>query len=125
MEALSFDDCADFIRQWAKLSRKKEITPETQFEDDLGISGDDGCDLLEATEKRFMITLSSAEHGYRKTFDLSPNEFLFHPEGFGPSVPDMLRRSFGRPEPVVVAFTVGELYKAVQEALIKKIGNST
>lgn len=123
MESLSFDDFADFIRQWAKLSRKKEITPETHFEDGLGITGDDGCDLLEATEKRFKITLSSAEHGYRKTFNLGPNEFLFHPEGFEPSLPDLLSLA-GRPTPLVITFTVGQLYKAVQDALIKKVGNS-
>jgi len=124
METPSFDDFAEFIRQWAKLSGKKEITPETHFENGLGITGDDGCDLLEATEKRFKITLSSAEHGYRKTFNLGPNEVLFHPEGFGPNLPDLLSLA-GRHTPVVILFTVGQLYKAVQDALIKKVGNST
>jgi acyl carrier protein len=122
MDVLSFDEFAEFIRQWAGLSRKKQIAPETEFEDDLGITGDDGCELLEAAEKRFKVTLSSEENGYRETFNLGPNEFLFHAEGFGPSLPDLL---FGRPAPVVVTFTVGELYRAVQEALAKKVGEST
>jgi len=122
METVSFDEFAEFIREWAGLSRKKQIAPETESEDGLGITGDDGCELLEATEKRFKVTLSSEEHGYRKTFNLAPNEFLFHPEGFGLG-PDPLTL-LGRPAPVIVDFTVGELYSAVQEAQTKKSGES-
>lgn len=119
VDTLSFDEFAEFIRQWARISRKKKIAPETEFEDGLGISGDDGCDLLKATEKRFKVALSSEEHGYRKTFNLGPDEFLFHAEGFGPD----LRTFLGRPVPAVVTFTVGALYDAVQEALAKKVAS--
>ena len=124
METVLFDEFAEFIREWARLSQKQQVRPETEFEVGLGITGDDGSELLEATEKRFNVTLSSEEHGYRKTFNLGPNEFLFHPEGLGPSLPDLLT-IFGRPAPVVVTFTVGQLYNAVQEALTKKVGESS
>jgi hypothetical protein len=120
MDAPSFDEFAEFIRQWARISRKKRIAPETEFEDGLGITGDDGSDLLRATEKRFEVALSSEEYGYRKTFNLGPDEFLFHGEGLWPDV----RTLFGRSAPVVVAFTVGALYEAVQKALVEKAAGS-
>jgi hypothetical protein len=116
MDSLSFDEFAEFIRQRAHISRNKKIAPETEFEDGLGISGDDGCDLLRETEKRFEVALSSEEDGYRKTFNLGRDEFLFHSEGFGPDLSTIV----GRPAPVVIAFTVGALYDAVQKALAKE-----
>jgi hypothetical protein len=65
---------------------RRRLHRETEFEDGLDISGDDGCDLLKATERRFKIALSSEEDGYRKTFNLGRDEFLFHSEGFGPDL---------------------------------------
>ena len=121
MENLSFDQFAEFVRERFRLSRKRKIAPESELEADLGITGDDGCDLLRATEQRFDIRLCSEEHGYGETFNLGPNEFLFHSEGFGPDVLAI----FGRPSPTIRAFTVGELYSAVQEALRKKSREST
>ena len=44
-------------------SVRKKILPETQFERDLGLTGDDGDDLLEATEKRFQVRLGNEEQG--------------------------------------------------------------
>ena len=52
-EELPFDQFADFIRGWAGLSSKKIIVPGTKFEEDLGITGDDGLEILEATEKKY------------------------------------------------------------------------
>jgi acyl carrier protein len=109
MASVSFDEFAEFVREWGAIPRKIAISPETRFEDDLGITGDDGCELLTASEAQFNIRLSSEEHGYRDTFRLGTNEFLFHSEGFGPSLLDVSR--------TIRAFTVGELYNAVQEAL--------
>lgn len=51
--------------------------------------------------------LSSEERGFRDTFGLAPDEFLFHPEGL-----DFLGLCSGR----VREFTVGELYEAVSRA---------
>ncbi len=116
MATASFDEFSDFIRQWGRISPKRRIEPETDFERDLGVSGDDGRDLLEAVEERFGISLSSEEHGYREAFNLAPDEFLFGPEGLWPD-PGTL---FGRPAKVVVGLTVGRMYKAVQEALAKR-----
>lgn len=108
----SFEEFANFIRDWACIPRRKQITPETLFEHDLGITGDDGCDLLQETERRFGVQLSSPEDGCRRTFGLGPNEFLFHSEG---SWPDFLS-PLSSPPPVIRRFTVGELFDAVRGA---------
>ena len=54
---------------------------ETQFEGNLGLTGDGGTDLHTATEKRFDMTFGNSETGIRETFDLRPNEYLFNSEG--------------------------------------------
>jgi hypothetical protein len=81
------------------------------FEDDLGITGDDGIALLEATEKRFGVQLS-----LRETFNLGPNEFLFNGEGLGPDIVTLS----GGPTRWVRPFTVGDLYQAVQNELTRR-----
>jgi hypothetical protein len=78
MEDLSFERFCEFIRDFARLSRNKKIVPETLFEEDLGITGDDGCELLEATGKRFGIRLSSEP----SIWDLT--SFSSSPRGFSP-----------------------------------------
>jgi len=117
MDHPSFEELADFIREWRGISRKKSIVRETQFERDLGITGDDGGELLQVTEKQFNVTLASDEDGYRKTFNLGPSEYLFHSEGFGPFPFELL--SILSPAPTVRAFSAGELYDAVVKELTK------
>jgi len=102
-----FEEFAEFVRAFAGLSRKRSIVPSTRFEGDLGITGDDGCDLLRETETQFGVALSSKEHGYRLTFGLGPDEYLFHAEGL-----DL----FGLSSGPVREFTAGELYDAVCRA---------
>ena len=78
----TFQDLVDFVRSWAQVSPEQAIEPDTEFERDLGITGDDGGYLLEGAEKHFAIQLSTKDDGYRKTFDLGKNEYLFNSEGF-------------------------------------------
>jgi acyl carrier protein len=113
----TFSDIADFVRGWASIPPKQQITPDTQFERDLGITGDDGSDLLEAAQKRFRVNLAPDEDGYRTIFGLGPNEYLFNSEGFsiGSGGTDMITL-FTNTNPSVRAFTVGELYEAIQKA---------
>jgi hypothetical protein len=47
MVSLTFEEFAEFIREFTGVSPKTQITAETRFEDDLRITGDDGNDLLE------------------------------------------------------------------------------
>ena len=71
MENPSFADLAKFIREWVALPRKKQIVPDTRFEEDLGITGDDGCELLEAIQKHFNAPLCEVGYGYRRTSTLA------------------------------------------------------
>jgi hypothetical protein len=112
MSEPTFDDFANFIREYWRVSNRKIITAETQFERDLGLTGDEGTDLLQATEKRFGVKLCSEKGGLRETFNLGPNEYLFHSEGFE-LFPLAL---FGNAAPKVRKFTVGELFQAVLKA---------
>lgn len=117
MKAPTFEEFTEFLRSFASLSSKKQISAMTLFEDDLGITGDDGSDLLEETEKRFGVKLSSEEHGYMETFNLGPNEYLFNSEGM--DLLGFFKGLFGTKE-IVRAFTVGELYDAVCRELDKE-----
>jgi hypothetical protein len=115
----TFSDVAGFVRDWARVPAKKQITPDTQFERDLGITGDDGDELLLAAQKRFKVNFTDGENGVRTIFNLGPNEYLFNSEGFslgfgGPAIVTL----FSNPnmDYSVRAFTVGELSEAVQKA---------
>jgi hypothetical protein len=115
MDDLTFGEFANCIREYWQVSDRKKVSPETQFERDLGQTGDDGNDLLVATEKRFGVTLCSEETEMRETFNLGPNEYLFHSEGWDP-FPFRFTSLLNAVEPTVREFTVGELFEAVRKA---------
>ncbi len=104
VDNLTFTDFAAWLREYRHVPVRTAITPETQFERDLGLTGDDGNDLLAATEKRFQVERSSEITGVRETFNLGPNEYLFHSEGFDFFRPYSVRK-----------FTVGEPFDAVRK----------
>ena len=111
MNVPDFEKLTHFIREFSGHSVKKVINKETQFEKDLGSTGDDGVDLLDAVEKRFGVCL--ADSNLRSTFGLSPNEYLFHSEGWG--FPPLWWFGIGK-RPIIHKFTVGELHKAICQA---------
>ena len=113
----NFEDVADFVRRWALVPAKQTITLHTQFERDLGITGDDGGELLQAAQEHFKVDLADGGNGYRKIFDLGDNEYLFNSEGFsiGSGGTDMITL-FTNTSPSVRAFTVGELCEAIGKA---------
>jgi hypothetical protein len=110
---VTFEEFAAWIRDYWHVSARKEIMAETEFERDLGLTGDDGDDLLEATEKRFDVRLGNEDTGVRETFNLQPNEYLFNSEGWGPPPAEIVSLFSGGPA-VVREFTVGELFQAVR-----------
>jgi hypothetical protein len=116
--APSFETVADFVRKWARIATKQPITPYTQFERDLGITGDDGGELLQAAQEHFKVDLADGGNGYRETFNLGENEYLFNSEGFsfGSGGTDMITL-FTNTNPSVRAFTVGELCEALGKAV--------
>ena len=110
METPTFEQLADLIREIIGVSNKTIIDPSTQFENDLGVTGDDGVKLLEVIEKHFGIPLTNAEGQLSASFGLKPNEYLFHSEGW--SLPIWW---FGcGHKPIVRNFTVGELHAVLQ-----------
>jgi len=66
MKEPSFDKLAEIIRERCGLDSYERIEPDTQFERDLGVTGDDGEELLETVGKRFGVTLT------RESFNLEP-----------------------------------------------------
>jgi hypothetical protein len=121
MEVPTLDEFIDFLRNFARIPAGKMITAETLIEDDLGITGDAGLALLKEAEKRFGVHLCSEEHGFRQTFNLEPNEYLFSSEGLG--LIGLLHGFFGTNVTVRV-LAVGELYDAVCRASLEVLGNT-
>ena len=118
MEDLSFEQIAEFVRAECQLRHDECIDPDTQFERDLGVTGDDGSDLLKAAEKHFGITLT------RESFGLEPNEFLFGPEGSWNIFGELLSIFGKRHMATLRTFTVGELYDVVKKAVEEKSGKT-
>ncbi|WP_041257408.1 hypothetical protein [Fibrella aestuarina] len=111
----TFDEFASFLRERLGVRKKQVITPKTLLEDELGVTGDDGIDLLEAVERQYAISLSPLH----ETFSMQPNELLFQEEGLGIHVGELSRvfknlfRKIKEPGPVMRKFQVGELYEVV------------
>lgn len=110
--APKFEQVVEFIREFARIPDRVAIARNTRFEDDLGVTGMDGVELLEKVERRFGVELGDQDDGIRQTFGLGPNEYLFTAEGIGGLI-DLIRWLGGKPEPKVRQFTVGELYDAL------------
>jgi hypothetical protein len=110
----SFDEFTGFIRSQTRTPQRKLITPATRFDDDLGVTGDDGVDLLKAVELEYDVSFESDERSFRETFNLKPNEYLFGAEG-GPTLLGHFAMTtiFGSAPDTVRPFTVGELYETV------------
>jgi hypothetical protein len=104
----SFDELAAIIREVAQVPPEQPIREDTQFERDLGVTGDDGGYLLQAVEKRLNIPFPANADDFRRLFDLADREYLFNSEGW--DIETIL--PFGK-KSTVRAFTVGELHKAL------------
>ena len=111
----SINEVIIFVREFTLTQR--DITAETRLEKDLGVTGDDGVDLLEAAEKHFHVALCDPEEGVRPAFGLGPNEYLFESEGFDPiGLSVLIRWLRGETKPVTRDLTVLELREAVAKA---------
>ncbi len=111
---LTLDNLIAVIREKQGISEKKLITGYTALESDLGITGDDGIELLEEIEKQFSLSFAGEDGTIRAVFDLEKNEYLFHSEGFNPFASLLLL--FGIDSEKVKPVTVGQLYEAAVKA---------
>lgn len=116
----SMADVIAFVREFAGCKRET-INENTWLEKDLGITGDDGVELLEEAEKIFDVSFSTEEEDFRKTFSLKENEYLFHSEGIDfLGIVYLCRRLRGIPAPVIRDLSVGQLHRVLVEARNKK-----
>ena len=113
-DELTFDEYVSWLCEYRRVPAREAITPETQFERDLGVTGDDGVELLKAAEKKFNVRFESEQTGLRESFNLKPNEYLFNAEGWGPSPKEFISL-FSGPSSIVRKFTVGELFDAIRK----------
>ncbi len=109
----SIIEVINFIREYSGI-RKKHIDENTYIDRELGITGDDGVELLEEAEKVFEVSFESEVHNLRTLFSMKENEYLFHAEGFDlfgiSRFIDWLR---GKHRPIIRDLTVGEFHQAL------------
>jgi acyl carrier protein len=97
----SFDEIAEVISELTGVD-KSRITPASRLEHDLGVTGDDGVQLLETLAKKYRVDFDRPNHGGR---------YLFGSDSFDPISP-ILRRILGRSPKTVIPITVGDLHLA-------------
>lgn len=118
MRQPSANDVVAFVRDFASVPRSRHIALNTRLEADVGVTGDDGDELLRAAEREFRAPLTSREHGIAQMLGLGEHEFLFRPEGFDPLWLFGLTRRLRRlPRPTYRDVTVGELHSATLQGV--------
>lgn len=105
MATATFDDVVRALRASQGIRDKVMITGATLLEDELGITGDDGCDLLEDLEQAFDMSFSDADGSLRAAFGLADDQFLFHGEGW--NLLGLFREENVKP------LSVGELHRVI------------
>jgi len=110
----------EFVRDFIG-DRRTPISEDTYLEADLGVTGDDGSELLEEIAQAFGVILCTETEGYRTTFGLQENEYLFESEGFDffgiNRLSDWLR---GVPRPIIRDLSIGQLHRALVDAYVTK-----
>ena len=85
------------------LTDRSQFTVSSRLEDDLGITGDDGSDFIEAFAGKFQVDMTQ----FGKA-----GLYYFHCEGFDPIT--FIRKLRGWRDPRVLPITVGDLVRAVE-----------
>lgn len=115
----SFAQVVAFLRDATGCCESEVITEHTRLEADLGVTGDDGVELLEAAERVFNVDFVGTD-GFRSTFGLAENEYLFGPEGIDIFAPIVILIKFILRIPQtthnITDLTAGELHKAICRA---------
>ena len=111
---LTIENLVALIRTTQGLSKKKVINETTLLENDLGITGDDGRELLEEIENQFNLSFAGKDGSLKDVFDLENDQYLFHSEGvdlFG-----IFSFLLGKKPENVKPISVGELFNAASKA---------
>lgn len=105
---LSIQNLIQVIRDHQRISPQIAISDDTLLEADLGITGDDGDELLESIEREFGLSFVGTDGTLREAFALKDDEYLFHSEGFGFFA--FIASLFGKDLEKIKSLTVGQLY---------------
>ncbi|WP_039054780.1 hypothetical protein [Enterobacter sp. Bisph1] len=114
------EDVIAFVRKCTGCYREA-IDENTLLENDLGVAGDDGDELLQEAEQVFGVSFGREEH-FRALFSLKENEYLFTGEGL-----DLLgicylwRKLRGIPEPVFRDLSIAQLHNVLVKLRSKQL----
>lgn len=114
---VTFDNLISIIRECQGLSElgfseTEVITETTLLDKDLGITGDDGWELLGSIETQFGVSFTGQDGTAREFFGLAKNEQLFHHEtDFGLRM--LIKTLFHRQKEHVKPLSIGQLYTAL------------
>lgn len=103
----TFDEVVRALRASQAIPGHVMITGATLLEDELGITGDDGCELLQEMESVFKVSFAGADGSLREAFGLDGDQFLFHGEGW--KLLALFRKENVKP------LSVGELHRVIVE----------
>jgi len=92
----TLDDLISLIRTHQCISEQITINGSTLLEKDLGITGDDGSELLEEIENKYDISFSGENGTIQGAFELEEDEYLFHSEGEGLDIIGSVLSCFGK-----------------------------
>jgi len=81
---LTLENLIAVIRDSQGIPEEEIIEEHTFLEDDLGITGDDGEELLSEIERVFSVDFSDKDGSIREILDLEEDQYIFHGEGWNP-----------------------------------------
>ena len=117
---ISFEEFKQLMREIVDLDANYPLTTETYFEKDLGVTGDDGYELLVDIENSLEIEFLTAGDNCQEIFGLEPGQYLFHSEGINLTGLFETLFRFLSNEPYTIEkysevqdLTVGKLYEVV------------
>lgn len=110
MQTPGLQEVIAFVRHQSAIGDTEPIGAQTCLEADLGVSGDDGSELLLAAENHFSVILSTPDGSLSPLFGLGANEYLFSAEGMDWPLGYSFRWLFNQPTPVMHDLTAGELH---------------
>ena len=114
-EPVSLTDFVAFLRAHLGIAPSRRIDPGTTLEKDLGVTGDEGWELLEAISREYSVTFLGADGTLSEAFQLKPGQTLFHAEA-GVSLYGLVAHLFSADSEDVLPVTVGGLYDATLKA---------
>lgn len=109
VENLSIGNLIAIIREFHAISDKTEILAHSLIEADLGVTGDDGSELLAHLEETFKVNFELSD------FDLKIAQYLFQSEGF-----NLFSASFSDEMANKKDISVNCLHKAITHAFSRK-----